>query len=96
MTTLTVLLAVTSLALVVAAAVVALHLWNRHRWDPETARLKAKGLPWIVLLILAVPVLFWVACSVGARFGHRSGVVGLLIVLLVGGFSRRIGAAKKW
>ncbi len=95
MNTLSPLFLLSVVAVVLAGTVIALHFWNRHRWDAETARLKARGLPWIVLLILTVPVVFWLALLAGAQLGHRSGAVGLLIVLLVVIFSRRISAAKK-
>ena len=84
-----------AVAVLMAAVVVGLHFLRRHRWDAETARLKARGLPWIVLLILTVPVLFWAVSLAGAQLGHRAGSVGVLTVLLIGIYSRRVGAAKR-
>ncbi len=94
MNTLAVLLTELAVAVVVASAVVALHFRNRHRWDAETARLKARGLPWMILLILCAPVIFWVGASIGGRLGQ--GVFGLLLVVLLASYSRRVSAGKKW
>ena len=82
-------------AVLMAAVVVGLHFLWRHRWDAETARLKAKGLPWIVLIILTVPFIFWAVSLAGAQLSNRAGSAGVLIMLLIGNYSRRVGAAKR-
>lgn len=75
--------------------VVALHFLNRQRWDAETARLRARGLPWIVLLTLTLPVAVLIGSLAGEQFGRWSGVVGMLAILLIARYSRRVSAAKK-
>jgi len=88
-------LLISAVAVLAAAIVVALHFLNRHRWDAETARLRARGLPWIVLLILTLPVAVLLGSLAGAQFGRWSGVVALLAILLIARYSRRVSAAKK-
>ena len=95
MTIPTPLLLISAVAILAAAIVVATHFLNRHRWDAETARLKARGLPWIVLLILTLPVIVLVGLLVGGKLGGWSGVGALVAILLIGGYSRRVSAAKK-
>jgi uncharacterized membrane protein len=95
MTIPTPLLLLSGVAILVAAIVVALHFLNRHRWDTETGRLRAKGLPWIVLLILTFPFAVLIGSLAGAQFGRGSGVVGLLTILLMARYSRRVSGAKK-
>ncbi len=95
MTIPTPLLVMAAVAGLASVVVVALHFLNRRRWDAETARLRARGLPWIVLLILTLTVVFVIGSLVGAKLGHSSGVAGLLVILLVAVWSRRASAAKK-
>jgi hypothetical protein len=95
MTIPTPLLLISVVAILAAALVVALHFLNRHRWDAETARLKACGLPWIVLLILTLPVALLVGSLVGGELGRWSGVGVGLTVLLIARYSQRTSAAKK-
>ncbi len=82
-------------AVAVAAAIAGWHYWRRHSWDAETARLKAKGLPWVVLLVLTVPLIYCVACFAGGGFGRRSGVFALILLLMIVSYSRRVSGAKK-
>lgn len=84
-----------AVAVVVAAAVLGWHWWGHHHWDPETARLKAKGLPWMVLLLLTVPIIYCAACFVGGTLGHRAGVLALILLAVVVRYSRRVSATKR-
>ena len=80
---------------VMAIVIVGLHFMRRHRWDAETARLKTRGLPWIVLLILTVPFIFCAVFLAGSPLGHEAGSAAVLIVLMIGIYNRRVSAAKK-
>ena len=82
-------------AVAVAAAVVGWHYWRRHNWDAESARLKAKGLPWLVLLVLTMPLVYTVACLAGDRFGRRTGVFALVLLLIIVSYSRRMSAKTR-
>lgn len=85
-----------AVAAVVAAAIVGWYYWKRPDWDAETAHLKTRGLPWIVLLVFTVPLIYCVACLAGASLGHRSGVFALILLSVVVMYSRRVSAEKRW
>jgi len=83
-----------SVAFIVAAIVILLHFLNRHRWDNETARLKAKGLPWILLLIFTFPVSILIASLICDQRGGCHVLLLLFLCFIFVRHRRRVRRAK--
>ncbi len=60
--------------------------------DPTVMR---KHVPLLVACCVVLPLALLIGLLAGAQFGASSGMVGLLAVLLIGNYSRRVSAAKK-
>jgi hypothetical protein len=52
-------------------------------------------MPIVVTCCVVIPVALLIGLFFGAPLGRSSGVVGLIVILLVAAYSRRLSAAKK-
>jgi hypothetical protein len=54
-----------------------------------------KYIPLIVACCVVIPSAVLLGLLAGAAFGRSAGVVGILVILLVAAYSRRLNAEKK-